>query len=346
MSTDIEFGKKNAADTYREEYSEYLCSEDDARLKTVTFNSDAPEHVLWEAGLDAMESRGEEEYTTGQVGLSQHERDEIDFSKGRASVPHAQAVKALAVEEGIDDWLSHYDPTLTVDEHRSTFERIRPSGGCRMDSHEERQAQRRRDAARTAQSEQCDHAKNHCQNGDPDACEFLQNVCGFEQAEIESFLDPDPEPAGPSTSGQEVTGKAAGALSRSWGGYQAAVGRLDTALNEMREAWEHAQQAGKAINAIRNEHGQGSLDFEGLEEAQAQLADLVRKAAADCHECHADHADHDHDVNAGDREDLLCTEYLSEDWCLFATHISYPEYVEYICSNGLRDQAQRLGLPH
>lgn len=100
-----------------------------------------------QAQLEAMKSRGEQNNSTGQVPLSDHEREEIDFSNARASVPHARAVKAIAREQGIDDWLAHYDPTPEVDEHRSTFEGLTPSGGRRMDAHEERQAQRRRDSA-------------------------------------------------------------------------------------------------------------------------------------------------------------------------------------------------------
>ena len=42
MATEIEFGTKATADSYREEYEEYLCSQDDARLKAVRFSSDAP----------------------------------------------------------------------------------------------------------------------------------------------------------------------------------------------------------------------------------------------------------------------------------------------------------------
>ena len=47
----------------------------------------------------------------------------------------------------------------------------------------------------------------------------------------------------------------------------------------------------------------------------------------------------------GDRADPVCTEYLTENWCLFVTHISFPERIEYIHADGLRDQGQRLGLP-
>jgi len=38
--------------------------------------------------------------------------------------------------------------------------------------------------------------------------------------------------------------------------------------------------------------------------------------------------------------------YLEADRCLFAAEITYPEYVEYVYANGLREQARRLGLPY
>jgi len=306
VSREITFGRKEAADKYREEHEEFLCSEDDARLKTVRFSSDAPEWLIEQAQLEAMESRGEQEQSTGQVPLSDHERGEIDFSKARASVPHARAVKAIAREQGIDDWLAHYDPTLGVDEHRSTFEEITPSGGRHLDSHEERQAQRRRDAARTAQSEQCDHARGHCQNGDPSACEFLRDACGFDQEEIDEFLDPDDaDQDGAGGRSQEITGKAAGAMQRAWDGYRASISLLDESVKDyLRPEWDNAQQAARAINAIRDEHGQDPLHFERLEEIQADILDLARKMAGDCHECHASHESHDHNTTAGDREDV------------------------------------------
>lgn len=81
MATEIQFGTKPTADSYREEYEEHLCSEDDARLKTVRFSSDAPEWLIEQAELEAMESRGEQEHSTEQVPLSDHEREKIDFSE-------------------------------------------------------------------------------------------------------------------------------------------------------------------------------------------------------------------------------------------------------------------------
>ena len=95
MSQKIDLEKKSIADSYREEYPEYICSDDDARLTVVTFNSDSP------------------------------------------------------------DWLSHYDPTLTVDEHRELLDRAarEQRGGRRMDS-EDSAAVRAGRAARRAQFEE------------------------------------------------------------------------------------------------------------------------------------------------------------------------------------------------
>ena len=77
----VEFGSKAVADSYRDEYPDHICPEDDARLKTVTFRSGTPEWLLDQAERDAMDERAERETSTGQVSLSDAEKDEIDFWK-------------------------------------------------------------------------------------------------------------------------------------------------------------------------------------------------------------------------------------------------------------------------
>jgi hypothetical protein len=225
-------------------------------MKRVVFASSAPDWLLEQAELEAMETRGEADQSTGQIPLSDHERDEIDFSKARASVPHARAVKAIAAEQGIDDWLAHYDPTLTVDEHRSTLEEIQASGGRRMDAHEEREAQRHRDAARTAQSEQCDHAEDHCRHGDPEACEFLRDACGVPEERIDQILDEeeaDPEEG-------DLPGEVYGALMKQWQAFRAGLG--------------DAKRAGAAINEIRQQYGQDPMTFDALGDRAITKEDL------------------------------------------------------------------------
>lgn len=100
MSTSVGFASKATADSYREDHGEYLCSDDDARKKTVVFASDVPDDVLERAELEALDERGESEAGAGQVQLTDAERDRIDFSAGRASVPHARSAKAIAADSG------------------------------------------------------------------------------------------------------------------------------------------------------------------------------------------------------------------------------------------------------
>jgi hypothetical protein len=86
------------------------------------------------------------------------------------------------------------------------MERAREEGGGRrLDANEGRQAARARDAARAQQSSECDHAADHCEHGDPEACEFLKNACGYDDDEVASILDEDTAGDGP----DEITGKAA-----------------------------------------------------------------------------------------------------------------------------------------
>ncbi|MHC3379387.1 hypothetical protein [Haloarcula sp. H-GB5] len=313
MTERIEYGSKDAADAARERHSEYLCTDDDRRLKTVAWaESGTPEWVLEQERLEAADSRDDGGDDGGQVPLSDSETDRIDFSDGRANALHARSVKGIAQSEGVEDWVSYYDPTLTVDEHREVMEQAsRESGKRSADETADEKAAR---AARSAQSNQCDHARGHCLNGDPEACEFLQETCQMSLDDVmndvlarnEPDRRPDPEqpdaPADPDPT--ELTGKQKGALQRSWNGYKAAMGEVEEALKQLANNWMQAQRAARAINAIRGTVGQTPLHFERLETEQAALMDLTREMAADCHECHADHSEHSHGVTDGPQEEL------------------------------------------
>jgi hypothetical protein len=96
MSTAVEFGSKSAADAVREEHPEAICSQDDARRKTVTFSSDATGAFLEDAQRRADQSRADRESGPGQLELTDHERDRLDFSEGRADVLHARSVEAVS----------------------------------------------------------------------------------------------------------------------------------------------------------------------------------------------------------------------------------------------------------
>ncbi|WP_228370978.1 hypothetical protein [Natrinema sp. J7-2] len=94
MTERIEFGSKAAADQFRDEYADHLCSNDDRRLKTVAISSDAPDHVLETATIEAAAGRSERGGRGGQAELTDHERESIDFS--RTTVPPRQE------REGVD----------------------------------------------------------------------------------------------------------------------------------------------------------------------------------------------------------------------------------------------------
>jgi hypothetical protein len=176
MTERVEFGSKELADQYREKHEEHLCSEDDARLRTVAFSDDVPEGIIERARLEAQEGRAERESQSVTASLTPSERGKI---------------------------------------------------------------------------------------------------------------------------------KDAGALERSWQGYKGGIVDLNAALEEAREAWSHAQQAARAVNRIREAHGQDPIHFERLEELQKELRDWTIEAARDCHECHvgldreASLSDEDVDVSEG-----------------------------------------------
>ena len=272
MSEAVEFGEKSAADRYREEHADHICPvDDDARTKTVHFVSDTPEWLFDQARAEADEGRAARGDATGQSSLTDAERNRIDFSADRASVPWARSIKALAQTHGVSDWTAHVDSTLTVDEHRGVMrDAERGGGGARDDSHEDRATRRERRAAAREQGERCDHARGHCRNGDSEACEFLTKACGLDDDEVDNLM------SGAGTD-PEITGQAAGTLRDAWDGYQGAVSKLSDTLGDVLEPeWEHAQQAARAINTVREEHGQDPIHFERLEKVQASFLDFAR----------------------------------------------------------------------
>lgn len=256
MGSAVEFESKATADHFRSQYPDAICPDDDARLKTVQFTADAPDRVLEEAERAAFEEGQERASGAGQVPLDDYERDELDFSKEGVNVPKAQAVKAIALDSGVDDWLSHFDPTLTVDEHRNLVQRAgAKSGGKALDA-EESGLEKAGRAARSAQASECDHAEGHCKHGDPGACEFLQEECGFEESQVERILNDDTI----SESG-DLPGPIFGAFNGLWTQYRAGLGE--------------AKRAAAAINEIRSQYGQNHLEFEELGDREITREDLT-----------------------------------------------------------------------
>ena len=244
--TSVEFEHKKTADHFRKEHPNAICPDDDARLKTVRFAGDAPQSVLREAERKAFQEAEEEGAKSGQVPLTDDEKDRLDFSRDGVNIPKAQSVKAIALDAGVDDWLSYFDPELEVDEHRSIYDDAgAKSGGRRLDN-EETGVEKAGRAARTAEAEECNHAEGHCKHGDPDACEFLKNECSFSEDQVERILDDTTgDPAGGDLPGPVYHG-----LDRQWTQFKAGLGET--------------KRAAAAINEIREQYGQDPLAFDEL----------------------------------------------------------------------------------
>lgn len=298
MTERVEFGSKMLADQYREEYAEHLCEDDDARLKTVAFASSVPEAVLERARLEAQEGRAQAEGKSVTASLTAGERERIKKAGGfdrSTTTINWRSAKGVFAREGLADQffdaigsLTDYDDPAEgaeeyIEQNRLTDAREGTqsvSGGARDEGVQEAQETRKiAEQSRKAQAESCDHAEGHCRHGDPEACEFLTEVCGYSDDDVGTILEDV-------HAGDEIEGKAAGALKRAWQGYKGGISTLDEQLEDLRESWSSAQQAARAINRVREAHGQDRMHFERLEELQGELADWANQAAEDCHECH------------------------------------------------------------
>ncbi len=281
MSWGVEFGTKAGADAAREEFAEYVCpADDDKRQKTVHFVSDTPDHVRDRIEAGATTGRAEGQEGSGQAELTEEEKNRAGPFTGSNNYRKAASVKALFRDNGVSDWLAWYDPTLSVDEHRSSVlpEAQQAGGGDRI----ENEGPDRDAAARNekAVNEECDHAKNHCKHGDPEACEYLQEACDVPETEVKTLLQfgDGPVPY------EELSGAEKGALDRSWNGYTVAVRRLATLLDEVAMELRHAEKAAAAIDAIEA----GIIDedtgtFEALASHHETLHELHRRHSGEEH---------------------------------------------------------------
>ncbi|WP_369335387.1 hypothetical protein, partial [Halostella sp. PRR32] len=254
---ELEFGSRDVANAFRDENEEHLDDRDDRRRKLVVLDAGAPERVMDEGVIRAASSK-EERATVGQEALEEHERERIDFSE--TTVPHARAAKAVLLEAGVDDWLSYYDKQLTVEEHHDLAERAAAEGGGRrMDA--ENTVQSRLGDLEAALDGQCEHAKQYCESGESDACEFLVDDCGLTESVVGALRDPD---AG-ATDDSRLPGPIYNALGDAWTGYKAALAEDDQG---------RARRFAAVINAIRDQQGQDLMVFEELDSESVTWDDV------------------------------------------------------------------------
>jgi len=273
--------------------------DDDKRQKTVAFVSDTPEDVLDAIRIDAQDSRTEARQTSQSIPLDEDERErisELGGFQGRPTTFSWASAKGVFGREGMLDKfrdalgaLTDYDdPAEGAEEwiqNRREADATKGTGGAsggRRDAGDVDQRRQRKagEAAGRAKGEGCDHARDYCEHGDIEACEHLQQVCGYDDGEVETLLgavddrdQDDSQQRELVTVGGEgrfpamdVSRQEAGALSKSWQGYKAAIGRLSEDIGDTRKAIVNARQAARAINGIRESHDVDEMHFDRLHE--------------------------------------------------------------------------------
>jgi len=193
-TVEIEFGRRSAANEARDTLpDEALTGRYDGRHKTVEIRADAvDERTLNRVSGMAADSKAHEEQKAGQVALDRREREELDFTE--TSVPEARSVKGVMLAEGVDDWMAHFDPTLTVDEHRDIAKRAaRDDEGKRMDSGDsalEREARARRREADELET----FARKGAKAGEQEAIETLVGELGWDREDARALAQSTDDP--------------------------------------------------------------------------------------------------------------------------------------------------------
>lgn len=270
MTETVEMHSRAAANEFRDEWPEAVTGRYDRRHKTVELVDDVGDRPRQEAA-----ARREAPDGPGQMELSDHERDRIDFSSGRANVPWARSIKALAAEAGVDDWTSHVDPTLTVDEHREVFEEV-GGGTSRGPGGDPSTIEAYLD-------EECDHARGACKRGNPDACEHLKTTCGLDPEHVDDLMPAVATDGGvQKVTYEDLDGSLKGALDRSWTGYQEGIRRINHLLQDLRDELRATEQAAAAIGAIEERVEDLNTDvFEVLRDQHTDLESLAEAHAGD-----------------------------------------------------------------
>ncbi|TKX54478.1 hypothetical protein EXE42_08285 [Halorubrum sp. SP3] len=273
MTEIVEFGTRADANAVRDDHADHLTGRFDRRFAKVELADDIPDDVEAEIRGIAADGRADREGGAGHVELTDGEKRRVGPFTGSNNYRKATAVKAAFLDAGIDDWEAHYDPTLTADENTGRIEEVRQqqTGADVSDGPtEQERLQKEADAAQRVDGEGCDHARNMCQHGNPDACEHLAEDCGADETEISSLLD-----FAEAVPYKHLDGETKGALSRSWRGYKTSVRRLAGLLDEVQREFRNAERAAAAIDAI--EEGISDADterFEALEGHHRTLLNL------------------------------------------------------------------------
>ena len=184
----LEFERRELANAVRDDLpADALAETDDRRRTTVQVDASAlSDRQLNRLAGQAADAGSFEDDKAGQVPLTEAERSRIDFTE--TTVPEARAAKGVFAAEGVDDFVSFYDETLTVDENRDIASRAsRDEQGKQMDAGDTTR-QRAARAFRSAEQNRLGNIVTGAKRGSDDAVDALVEEVGSDEDAVNVLM--------------------------------------------------------------------------------------------------------------------------------------------------------------
>lgn len=139
MADPFVFASRAEADEWRDRFETYTSVKDDARELTVRFKETIPDQVRDIVGAASAVSLAEEEITEDQVALTDQEETEIERRGVQVDNQNRfrlRAIKAVALNRGVVDWVNKADLQLTANENKEVLANVSGQEGFDPDQAE------------------------------------------------------------------------------------------------------------------------------------------------------------------------------------------------------------------
>jgi len=187
---EFDFGSRDIAQSVRETVPDgALTGTYDGRHTSIEVDtSKLSQRQLDRLAGEAADATAYEDEKAGQVPLTDSERQRLDFTE--TTVIEARAAKGIFSSQGVDDWLSWFDPDLTVDEQRDIATRAsREDQGKRTDFAEDTSRQQMARAFRAERENLREHAIKGARQGDEEAVRTLIDEVGMSEERARGFVE-------------------------------------------------------------------------------------------------------------------------------------------------------------
>jgi len=185
----LEFERRELANAVRDDLpADALAETDDRRRTTVQVDASAlSDRQLNRLAGQAADAGAFEDDKAGQIPLTEAEKARIDFTE--TTVPEARSAKGAFAAEGVDDFVSFFDETLTVDENRDIARQAaREDQGRRMDSAEDTSRQRMARAFRSAEQNRLGNIVSGVRRGSDEAVDELVEQVGSDEDAVDVLM--------------------------------------------------------------------------------------------------------------------------------------------------------------